>query len=84
MEDIQRRVQNDIAWLEKSYRLAQLGEPKDEDIIWWFDAGSFDNAGKDIEGATNDDKMTECQRLFLKGMMYGSLQVSVSNVDMNS
>jgi len=42
-EELQWRVLGDIVWVRERYHQAKMGEPSDEDIIWWFDAGRFDS-----------------------------------------
>jgi hypothetical protein len=73
-QDLKRRVLHDIVWIRERFHHAKLREPSDEDIIWWFDAGGFD------EGVTSGDSGAEVKgesencKEFLDGLMFGNLR----------
>lgn len=75
IEEIQKRVSEDILWFSKRFQAARLGEPSDEDLIWWFAAAEFEHE-EDIGTAItdNDNILSSSRRLFMEGLMFGNMQ----------
>lgn len=40
--ELEKRVLEDIIWVRERFAYARREEPTDDEIIWWFDAGRFD------------------------------------------
>jgi hypothetical protein len=43
--ELENRVLSDVVWVRERFAYAGKDEPTDEEIIWWFDAGAFDDEG---------------------------------------
>lgn len=76
-EDLEKRVLGDITWIRDRYRYANLEEPTDRDIIWWYDAESYDVEDEGVEDGREEEDI-ETRKQFLGGLMYGNFQYSKS------
>jgi hypothetical protein len=46
-KELDRKVLEDIIWVRERFNQVGKPEPTDEEIVWWYDAGKFDN-GKSV------------------------------------
>jgi hypothetical protein len=61
--ELEQRVLEDIIWVRERYAFARKGEPTDEDITFFYDAGAFDDGEDTKENVSNqcsgDDKVND-------------------------
>jgi hypothetical protein len=43
--ELESRVLSDVIWVRERFAYAGKDEPTDEEIMWWFDAGGFNDEG---------------------------------------
>lgn len=49
-EEMDRKIMEDLIWVRERFCQSGREEPTDVEIIWWYDAGKFDNEGGSLSG----------------------------------